>query len=128
MALQEMSCKLQRQPNAEDREEKKLQQSSNKCTSLVNGVGLCVIRDEIADLFVTIELLVNSKLSQTFKECGKVNRLKEFRRNPRERVATAGRGGQHYMKTAKEKPKYPWVDSIMKPPAIPPGEDETSFE
>ena len=41
MELQEMSCKLQREPNTEDREEKQLQQSSNKWTGLVNRGGLC---------------------------------------------------------------------------------------
>ena len=47
------------------------QQSSKKWTSLVNWGGLYFIQDKVFDLLVTIELLVDCKLSQIFNESGK---------------------------------------------------------
>ena len=66
-ALQEMGSKLQRTDDTEQQD----QQSSSKWTHLVNHGGLYFVQDEDLDLFVTIELLVDSKLSQIFKEGGK---------------------------------------------------------
>ncbi len=48
--------------------EKELQQPSNKWTSLVNRGDLYFIQDEVFDLFITIELLVDNKLTKIFNE------------------------------------------------------------
>ena len=70
LVLQEMGRKMPRHPATEEIERRE-QQSSNKWTSLVNRGGLYFIQDEVFDLFVTIELFVDSKLSQIFNESGK---------------------------------------------------------
>ena len=70
LVLQEMGRKMPRHPATEEIEQRE-QQSSNKWTSLVNRGGLYFIQDEVFDLFVTIELLVDCKLSQIFNESGK---------------------------------------------------------
>ena len=66
----------------------------------------------------------------TIKE-GLMNRFKEFRRVPRKR-SQQGSNNSHFI---PKRPKFPGhtcaldtLDAIMKPPSIPPGEDETSFE
>ena len=53
-----------------------------------------------------------------------INRFKEFRRNPKEKESSA----EGKQEQPKEKPKYPGIDFIMKPPSVPPEEDQTSFE
>ena len=67
VALQEMGKKLETHPTTEELEKP----SSNKWVTLVNRGGLYFIQDEVFDLFVTIELLVDSKLSQIFDDGGK---------------------------------------------------------
>ena len=52
-----------------------------------------------------------------------INRFKEFRRLPRNPTES-----DKEKNLVKENPKMPGVDAIMKPPIIPPGEDQTSFE
>ena len=47
------------------------EQSSNNWISMVNRGGLYFVEDVVYDLFVNIELLVDSKLSEIMKECGK---------------------------------------------------------
>ena len=47
------------------------QEHSNKWINLVNCGGLYFVEDVVYDLFVSIESLVDSKLSEIMKECGK---------------------------------------------------------
>ena len=47
------------------------EQSSNKWTSMVNRGGLYFVNNVVFDLFVTIESIVDSKLTQILKESGK---------------------------------------------------------
>ena len=47
------------------------EQSSNKWINMVNRGGLYFVEDAVYDLFVTIESIVDSKLSEIMKECGK---------------------------------------------------------
>lgn len=54
-----------------------------------------------------------------------VNRFKEFRRSPKEKRSIPD---DKQIKTARDKRKIPGVDSILKSPSIPVGEDETSFQ
>lgn len=54
-----------------------------------------------------------------------MNRFKELRRTPKERAPSSGESSK---KIVPQKRKSPGLDSILKPPEIPPGEDETSFK
>ena len=53
------------------RDSREQEHSSNKWINIVNRGGLYFVEDVVYDLFVTIESLVDSKLSQIMKECGK---------------------------------------------------------
>ncbi len=45
--------------------------STTKWLKQANRGGLCFVEDIVYDLFVTIELIVNAKLSEIFHQCGK---------------------------------------------------------
>lgn len=54
-----------------------------------------------------------------------MNHFKELRRTPEERAPSSGESSK---KIVPQKRKSPGLDSILKPPEIPPGEDETLFK
>ena len=73
-ALQAMAGKLHTRTNKTSEEassEAKEQPSSNKWINMVNRGGLYFVEDIVYDLFVTIEPIVDSKLSEILKEHGK---------------------------------------------------------
>ncbi len=45
--------------------------SSTKWMKLVNRGGLCFVQDVVYDLFIAIELIVDTKLSEIFQKGGK---------------------------------------------------------
>ena len=64
VALQMLAGKLHNDPQREHED------PTQKWVNMVNRGGLYIVEDAIYDLFVSIELIVDSKLSEIIKNCG----------------------------------------------------------